>query len=277
MNTLIIDTETAKYHGVDTVYNIAWVIMTKTGKVKAQRSFLVSDTYNKMFIDLKKNGTQWADKNYYITKSAIYASQLNKTTLMEKWENILNTLITDINAYNINLITAYNVNFDKRVIQNTTSLLTEQQIENIPNTVQILDKRVPIYDIRIGAVNTICMSKKYVNFCMENDFLSDSCLEFRTKAETVIRYIRNNPFITEAHTALEDTQIEAEILAKVLKKQGVLTPCEGNPKFFVYNTFHLLSKANKEKLIVTLQQHKDKTTTQKKKKNKIEKILTQMV
>lgn len=284
MNFIILDTETAKYnhgmryYGMDTVYNIAWTVMTKSGKIKIQRSFLVADVYNQMFLDLKQNGTQWADKNYYTTKSVFYKSQLNKVTFMVKWVDILQTLITDIKTYDISFITAYNVGFDKRVIHNTTELLTKQgQITNIPNTIQILDDRFNIYDIRIGALNTICQTKKYVNFCVENNFLSDSCLEFRTKAETLIRYIRNNPFIEESHTALEDVQIEAEIFSRVLKKQSILTPCEGNPKFFVYNALHLLSKQNTAKLIEIWQQHKDKPTTSKQTKNKIEKILAQMV
>lgn len=277
MNLLILDTETAKYNGVDTVYNIAWAIMTKTGKVKSQRSYLVSDVYDKMFTVLKKDGTQWNNNDYYITKSVMYESQLGKITFKTKWTDILETLITDITAYNISLVTAYNVGFDKRVIQSTTEFLTGQKIESIKNTVQILDKRYSIYDIRIGAINTICQSKKYTNYCIENGFLSDSCLELRTRAETLIRYIRNNPFVSESHTALEDTQIEAEILARVLKKQPILTPCEGNPKFFVYNVLHLLSKQNKEKLIMILQQHKDKPTTPKQTQNRIEKILTQMI
>lgn len=277
MNLLILDTETAKYHGVDTVYNIAWTIMTKSGKVKSQRSFLVSDVYNKMFTILKKDGTQWADKDYYITKSVMYESQLSKVTFKVKWINILETLITDITAYNISLITAYNVGFDKRVIQSTTELLTGQQIMNIKNTVQILDKRYNIYDIRIGAINSICLTKKYANYCVENNFLSDNCLELRTRAETLIRYIRNNPFIEESHTALEDTQIEAEILSRVLKKQGNLIPCEGMPKFFVYNVLHLLSKQNKEKIITIWQQHKDTPSTPMQTKNRIEKLLTQMI
>lgn len=278
MNFIILDTETAKYHGIDTVYNIAWAIMTKSGKIKTQRSFLVADVYNQMFLDLKQNGTKWANKNYYEVKSVFYQNQLNKVTFMTKWVDILQILTTDIKTYNVSLITAYNIGFDKRVIHSTTELLTEQkQITNISNTVQILNDRFNIYDIRIGALNTICQTKKYTNFCIENMFLSDSCLEFRTKAETLIRYIRNNPFIEESHTALEDVQIEAEILARVLKKQGILTPCEGNPKLFVYNALHLLSKRNKEKLITILQQHKDKSTTSKQTQNRIEKILTQMI
>ena len=277
MELLIIDTETAKYKGVDCVYNIGWSVMTKTGKVKSQKSFLVSEVYNEMFTVLKKNGTKWADKDYYVTKSTNYKSQLNKVTFMARWTDILETLITDMNAFNIPLIAAYNVGYDRRVIQGTTELLTGKRITNIKNTIQILDKRFSIYDIRIGAINTICQSKKFVNFCLENDFLSDNCLELRTRAETLIRYIRNNPFISECHTALEDTQIESEILAKVLKKQSTLTPCEGNPKLFIYNFLPLLTKKNREKLIAIWQEHKDKPTTSNQTKSRIEKILVQMI
>lgn len=277
MNLLILDTETAKYHGIDAVYNIAWTIMTKSGKIKSQKSFLVDDVYETMFTDLKKDGTKWADKDYYTTKYVFYNSQLGKVTFKTKWYDILNQLIMDMNAYGISLITAYNVGYDKRVIQNTTELLTEQQIINIKNTVQILDKRYNIYDIRIGALNSICSTKKYTNFCVENNFLTDSYLYFSTTAETLIRYIRNNPFIDESHTALEDVQIEAEILSRVLKKQGNLIPCEGNPKCFVYNALDKLSIQNKAKLIAVLQQHKDKKTTSSQTRNRIEKILTQMM
>ena len=277
MNLLILDTETAKYNGIDTVYNIAWTIMTKSGKVKLQKSFLVADVYEKMFAILKKDGTQWNNQDYYVTKSVMYESQLDKITFKKAWIDILKTLIEDIQAYDIPLITAYNVGFDKRVIQTTTELLTKTQITNIKNTVQVLDKRFNIYDIRIGALSTICQSKKYVNFCLENNFLSESCLELRTRAETLIRYIRNNPFVSESHTALEDVQIEAEILTRVLKKQPILTPCEGNPKFFVYNVLPLLSKQNKEKLIVKWQQHKDDPSTSNQTKNRITKLLTQMI
>ena len=144
MNLLILDTETAKYKGIDTVYNIAWTIMTKSGKIKSQKSFLVADVYEKMFAILKKDGTQWNNQDYYMTKSVMYESQLDKVTFKRKWTDILETLTEDMKAYDIPLITAYNVGFDKRVIQTTTELLIKTQITNIKNTVQVLDKRFNI-------------------------------------------------------------------------------------------------------------------------------------
>ena len=271
MNLLIIDTETAN----DIVYNIAWSIMTKSGKVKKQQSFIVSDTYDTMFTTLKENGTQWTDKGYYATKAVIYENQLNKVTFKASWIDILHQLITDIKAYDISLVTAYNVKFDRRVIQKTTNLLTDISTTTIPDTIQLLDKRLPIYNIQMGAIEEICSSKKYTNFCIENGFLSTHLLEFQTTAEVIYRYLHNNPFLSESHTALEDTQWEAEILARVTKKKKSLMPCENSKKVFVYNSYHSLTKANQIKWIESLKQYRNQAKPNT--RTQIDKILTTMI
>ena len=60
-------------------------------------------------------------------------------------------------------------------------------------------------------LRTKLLTKRYVDFCIENNFLTERGY-IQTKAETVHRYLTNNPTFEEEHTGLSDVLIESQIL-----------------------------------------------------------------
>ena len=56
----------------------------------------------------------------------------------------------------------------------------------------------------------------YRRYCLKNSLISDSGLFFKTTAETTYRYIKEKRGFEEAHTALEDAEIETEIFEALL-------------------------------------------------------------
>ena len=70
---------------------------------------------------------------------------------------------------------------------------------------------------------------KYKNACLDGDMLSVSGEFFKTSAETSFRYLTENYGFEEAHTALNDAEIEAQLLARMLKRHAVSVGIEPFP------------------------------------------------
>jgi hypothetical protein len=63
-------------------------------------------------------------------------------------------------------------------------------------------------------------SPKYVNFCEEHGFMTNhKNPRPRLTAEVLYRYLHNTPNFEEAHTGLEDVEIETEIMLRCLKSR----------------------------------------------------------
>ena len=66
-------------------------------------------------------------------------------------------------------------------------------------------------------------NQRYKNFCLDNEFITQSGIYFKTSAETTFAYLIKDSEFIESHTALDDARIEMEILTKALKK-GKIEP-----------------------------------------------------
>ena len=61
------------------------------------------------------------------------------------------------------------------------------------------------------AESVICKMPTYIEFCEEHNFLTKNGRPQAT-AESIYAFITNNPDYKEEHTALEDVEIETEIM-----------------------------------------------------------------
>ena len=75
----------------------------------------------------------------------------------------------------------------------------------------------------------ITFSKDYANYCIENKDIKNSINEsafitnsgrVRTTAQAIYSFITQNPNFEEAHTGLEDIDIEIEIFKKSMELLG---------------------------------------------------------
>ena len=78
-----------------------------------------------------------------------------------------------------------------------------------------------MFDIWGMACETLINKVKFKQECIENHMLTNSGDFFKTSAEATYRYLVDKYDFDEAHTALEDAEIESFILSKILEKKAV--------------------------------------------------------
>ena len=102
---------------------------------------------------------------------------------------------------------AYNAKFDYSVLNDNM---------NAYYGMNFFDDDVEIVDIMTMALATICDTNKYVRWCQLNNMTTDKG-NIKTNAETVYAYLTCDTDFIEAHHALEDCEIEADIYFKTRK------------------------------------------------------------
>ena len=123
-----------------------------------------------------------------------------------------------ISRYAIKIMVAHNGNFDKTAM---ARLFEDFGVNNPFENIDLLDT--------MELSKIITFSKDYANYCLENkdrlNSMKDSCFitnsgRVRTTAQAIYCYISNNSQFEEAHTGLEDIDIEIEIFKYSLNLLG---------------------------------------------------------
>lgn len=261
---LIVDTETATLPFVNEiakdsnnkkkisimkplVYDIGWILMDRKGEIIKKENYLIQETF---FVPNIFNTAYYKDKRKIYMK-LLENNQINVGT----WNTVMESFVKDLNVANISA--AYNACFDfKKAIP-----FTEQYIKNLysshydewerrqkercqdilegkdsPKNEDYLkpmfkfrDKEYLIVDLWGLSCKHLIAKTKYKDYCLDNKLLTNSGIYFKTSAETAYQYITNKFNFMEEHTALSDSIIEGQILAKVLKKIGVKPEIEPFP------------------------------------------------
>lgn len=150
----------------------------------------------------------WDDKDLM---SGIYATK----DKVNEWTNnirlgrsqvvsakqLTTTLDNLVKKYNVKVISAYNLKFDLNAM-----IETFKHYNVYFNNMRNLQK----LDLWLYA-GEIFLKAKYVNYCVDRNYLTEkgNCI---TNAETVYRYISNDDTFIETHVAIDDVNIELEIL-----------------------------------------------------------------
>lgn len=124
-------------------------------------------------------------------------------------------------VWNNAAVVAYNARFDVRVINNYARSL------NLETVFQDDDE---IWDLWNIALHSLCNSKNYVEFSLLNDFITEAG-NVKSSAEAVFNYLLKDGTFKEAHTALADTEIEAQILYACFKRHKKLEKEYAKPMF----------------------------------------------
>lgn len=262
---LVLDTETATLSFSDTicrdsdekqkisiakplVYDIGWLVIDRQGNVIHKENYLVQETF---FVPSVFNTA------YYSAKRELYLQMYEAGQIKSAcWNDIVEVLLRDLR--NVDIAVAYNAAFDfKKAIPFTESYIEAlysaefnnwerkqryscNQILNGKNKEGMRpDYLEPYFELRgevfdIADLWTIACDRlinidRYRDYCLSNGLITPSAQYFKSSAETSYKYLLNNREFVESHTALNDAEIEAEILLKALRKGAVKPSIEAFP------------------------------------------------
>jgi len=189
---VVMDTETSYRNGL--VFDFGWTTIDKRGNVLGSADLNFLDVICK-------------EKPYYIHKIKGYARRqrkaIHKVTTFAVGQRLFNLHIQHLKAVGYRVILcAYNASFDCRVLGGTSRAFGCGKF--LRHSVELLD---------IWGNWALSAPKAYTApATASGKFLS-------TTAQNVYRFESQQPDFIEAHTAYEDTTIEAEILLKILRRK----------------------------------------------------------
>ena len=180
-------------------------------KVICEKSYIIRKFFNNKYIMLS---------TFSATKYPSYEEKINndKRYKLMSVNEIANDLQKVINRYSIDIMVAHNGNFDKQAIER---LFNEFGVENPIEKLDLLDTMEISKVITFSKDQTIyCLANQNrLNSQKESAFITNSG-RVRTTAQAIYCYISNNANFEEAHTGLEDIDIEIEIYKESLDRLG---------------------------------------------------------
>ena len=200
---MILDTETTS--NAKTVYDIAYTIIDRQGNIIEQANYLVKEIIEHPFL----RGILQRDKYSAAKYQETYAELYTHKAMVKSFLDIRCNIRRAIRKYNCPVI-AYNVHFDKTALNDMAKDLGKKSF---------FTKDTQIWDLWNIALFTLCDSINYTKFCDTHGFVNERGNR-QTTAESVYCYITKDPNFKEAHTALADTEIEAQILLACLKRNA---------------------------------------------------------
>lgn len=187
------------------------VLDTETNKIVKEKSYLVRKFFNNKYIMLS---------TFSATKYPNYFEKLenDKRYKTMSVNDISKDIEKTISRYNIKIMVAHNGNFDKTAMER---LFNDFGVDNPFENIDLLDT--------MELSKVITFSKEYADYCIEHkdrlNSVKDSCFitnsgRVRTTAQAIYCYISNDSEFEEAHTGLEDIDIEIAIFKKSMEMLG---------------------------------------------------------
>lgn len=247
---LLYDTETIhstkkipykkEYTPIKDIIEISYIILKKNGKkvYKTEKSFIVKEFWedkkylhskNYLYLPNENGVCEWKKtQNFAINKIPKWKNAIkNGTSVVKKWSDILKEIAYDLEYYEINLITAYNIVFDRQAIVSTNQIITERYYnkEKQNNYFYIGNFwQIPFIDIyhvieRIATtpdfIEWANAHKEFVynnrgNIRLTAQVLYQFCVRFKNELMSNIELDSIN--WCESHIAIEDIDCEATIL-----------------------------------------------------------------
>ncbi|MAC67694.1 MAG: hypothetical protein CMK54_06810 [Proteobacteria bacterium] len=190
---LVLDTECCDLAG--NVYDVGYTIATRKGEILTRKNWLVEE----VFTDPDKMmGAFYAKKLF-----SHYAPMLDAGTIgLAPWSKIVAEMQIDVDAFGVNVLAAYNLGFDRRVMRQTNARFGLGPI--LPPMEQL--------DIWQFACETKLSQARYKEIARSLGWVS-AAGNIRTGAEYAYRFCSGDHGFIEDHTALSDAVIETKIMA----------------------------------------------------------------
>ena len=218
------------------IYDLGWTIVDKKGNVYARENYLITEIFSVPSI---------FNTAYYASKRPLYIDKLNKGEIvLTDWRTASARLEfalsigEAVGAYNamfdfkkaipfteLYISKLYSADFHKwldfqtecceRIVNNTV-IGKEKEFE--PDVFRFRGKSYPLFDLWGLSCEYLLDNDEYRKACVLNGWQTASGKYFKTSAETTYRFITGNLDFDEAHTAIDDADIESEIFALIVKK-----------------------------------------------------------
>lgn len=165
------------------------------------------------------HGTVYESMNY-LNKNALDEIRINKKKMhqfkqarikQKVWPKIMRELQRYVNEYNVTFLVAYSIEVDIRTMYNTCKHYNTKTSFFETNNFEYIDlRKLAENHIATNNFTKYCMLKK------KRLTKNGNCL---CSAENIYRYISNDSFYTQEHTALADCEIELIIYKKCKQKK----------------------------------------------------------
>lgn len=248
---MVLDCETAtlpcasNYEGADRkniaiakplIYDIGWKIVDRQGNEYNRMNFLISEIFSVPAV---------FDTAYYADKRPIYLEKLRKGEIvLTDWQTAMTALTADLEI--VEAVGAYNSMFDfKKALPFTELYISqlysadfhnwlrwqEKSCEWLANNgkptgqtafeesvFRFRGKAYPLFDLWGLTCKHILNCDEYKQMCIDHEWETASGKYFKTSAETAFRFFAGDTEFSEAHTAIDDADIEALLFAEIVKR-----------------------------------------------------------
>lgn len=203
------------------VYDLGLIVANREGEIFERVSMcdvtrlLARDTYT-------NTPTRQIESAYYAEKMPLYYEGLRMgawtpANFFDMWQTVNDT----IKKYHVRDVWAYNAKFDRDAL-NATLCEESNGFRRF-----FMPYGIKWRDIWSTSSECITNTAKYVKWCMRHGYVSEKGNP-QTSAEIVYRYLTGNHNFVEAHTALQDCEIELVILQKCFKAKRKKPKSLGN-------------------------------------------------
>ena len=218
------------------IYDLGWKVIDAQGRTYARKNYLISEIFSVPAI---------FDTAYYASKRCIYLEKLAKgEIILTDWKTASAELVEDMDA--CVAVGAYNSMFDyKKAIPFTDLYISKlyspdfhdwlnYQNKKLPwlarghknenpngfdeTIFRFRGKEYPLFDLWGLSCRHILNCDEYKNMCLDNDWQTASGKYFKTSAETAFRFFSETLDFEEAHTAIDDAEIESILFAEICKR-----------------------------------------------------------
>lgn len=218
------------------IYDLGWQIVDVKGNVYKRASYLISEIFSVPDV---------FNTAYYASKRPIYLERLAKDEIqLTDWKKAIAELVEDLDA--VEAVGAYNSMFDfKKALPFTELYISElyspdyynwyefqksrcdeiaegykpkNQKEFEPTVFRFRGKEYPLFDLWGLSCEHLLNTPEYKQACYDNDWRSASGKYYPTNAEKAFAFCFGDLDFEEAHTALEDAEIESMLFALITKK-----------------------------------------------------------
>ena len=205
---LVLDTETANTlinpnGSMDMssvlVYDCGWQVINTHGTVYERASYINSDIFYKE--------RELMLSAYYAKKIPMYEQQIKEgSRIVANTYQIRKAMCDTIAKWGIKEVAAHNARFDYNALNIIQRYTTKSKYR------YWFPYGIEIWDTMKMAKSVILQMPTYRKFCEANGFITKTG-KLSCTAENLYRFIIKDPTFVEAHTGLEDVEIESQILA----------------------------------------------------------------